>query len=86
MVFEARDTCPQPHPPACAGIRSPKAGFGLEGYVSRNDSGPLNAAELEEHLRLASAWPGCESRWIAFAHHSGAPGSVQSGPGAVTFG
>lgn len=78
VIFESSGACSSLRPPACPLAKSPKTGFGLEGYTRREDTGTLTAGELFEFLNAASDTPGCETRWVAFAHHSAytRPGEV----------
>lgn len=78
VIFESSSACPTLRPPACPSTKSPKTGFGLEGYTRRSDTGSLSAQELFELLSTESEQPGCETRFVAFAHHSAykRPGSV----------
>jgi hypothetical protein len=78
VIFESSAACSTLRPPACPLAKSPKSGFGMEGYLRREETGALSAKELFEFLNAASDTPGCETRWVAFAHHSAytRPGEV----------
>ena len=80
VLFESSSACSTLRPPACPKTKSPKSGFGLEGYTRRSDTGAVTAQELFELLTTESEQPGCETRWVAFAHHS-----AYTRPGALNW-
>lgn len=80
VVFESPTACAGLRPAACPSAKRPKSEFGYENYVRRGDRGRTTAQELADHLSLTSEMSDCQTRWVAFAHHS-----AYERPGAVDW-